>query len=902
MKAKQIHRFKEEEEDDNGEEEEEAARVRPPLPFQAEGTSFPAAGMTTTKRAYKLQEFVAHASSVNCLKIGRKSSRVLVTGGEDHKVNLWAIGKPNAILSLSGHTSGIDSVSFDSSEVLVAAGAASGTVKLWDLEEAKIVRTLTGHRSNCISLDFHPFGEFFASGSLDTNLKIWDIRRKGCIHTYKGHTRGVNAIRFTPDGRWVVSGGEDNSVKARLWDLTAGKLLHDFKCHEGQIQCIDFHPHEFLLATGSADRTVKFWDLETFELIGSTGPETTGVRCITFNPDGKTLLCGLHESLKVVSWEPIRCHDAVDVGWSRLSDLNIYEGKLLGCSYNQSCVGVWVVDISRIEPYTVGNRTLLNSNPELKLNSSGILPKLAENSSKISLGRLSISQDSDPISKDAKSLGRLSASQNSDPVTKESKSFPSMGSAPGTPQRVNSNSGPKTTPISSVSVSGATALKRNMAKLHSTANASGVASRNVFPAVESSAAGNPEADMNRKDGKCIVSGRLGTNLKMEPLGGYQHDGYETRVHKGNRDVSSTEGQKGGWTRSLVASWEKSERYQYYEAPASSNSSGKVPVVSMLQRNVRQHLSPGKEAVSASDKDAVTDIMDEHAHFIVHRYWERHDVRGAIGAMEKMADHAVLADVISFLTEKPDIITLDTCTCLLPLLTGLLESSMDSNMYLLCEIGSLLRAPWLGVGNVDLFDDIFSNTRLQRFACKERHWRTWWWWFPSMDVVEVGSNVRFSLLGVCMRFFEISGCSELGFVFPPLIHDESCSTHAKDHEISSLVLGVPFAYEASWGSRIKEHQDLSLDILLKLVRVFGSVIYSSLSVSSSVGVDIEAEQRCQQAEDHATLATIDDHGILTISIIFVEDKNLKSTLFADIDDSQLPETYGGRLPLVPIQDC
>jgi len=153
--------------------------------------------------------------------------------------------------SLSGHTSGIDSVSFDSSEVLVAAGAASGTIKLWDLEEAKsmlviysftcintgilhisivsyslsflcvVVRTLTGHRSNCISVDFHPFGEFFASGSLDTNLKIWDIRKKGCIHTYKGHTRGVSAIRFTPDGRWVVSGGEDNTVKV----ITAFSLL-----------------------------------------------------------------------------------------------------------------------------------------------------------------------------------------------------------------------------------------------------------------------------------------------------------------------------------------------------------------------------------------------------------------------------------------------------------------------------------------------------------------------------------------------------------------------------------------------------------------------------------------------------------------------------------------------------
>ena len=41
---------------------------------------------------------MAHSSNVNCLKIGRRTSRVLVTGGEDHKVNLWAIGKPNAIL------------------------------------------------------------------------------------------------------------------------------------------------------------------------------------------------------------------------------------------------------------------------------------------------------------------------------------------------------------------------------------------------------------------------------------------------------------------------------------------------------------------------------------------------------------------------------------------------------------------------------------------------------------------------------------------------------------------------------------------------------------------------------------------------------------------------------------
>lgn len=50
--------------------------------------------------------------------------------------------------------------------------------------------------------------------------------------------------------------------------------------------------------------------------------------------------------LQVFSWEPIICHDAVDMGWSTLCDLSIREGRLFGCSYHQSTVGVWVADTS----------------------------------------------------------------------------------------------------------------------------------------------------------------------------------------------------------------------------------------------------------------------------------------------------------------------------------------------------------------------------------------------------------------------------------------------------------------------------------------------------------------------------------------------------------------------------
>ncbi|CAL9116679.1 unnamed protein product [Musa acuminata var. zebrina] len=676
-----------------------------------------------------LEEFVAHSSNVNCLKIGRRTSRVLVTGGEDHKVNLWAIGKPNAILSLSGHISAVESVSFDSSEVLVAAGAASGSIKLWDLEEAKIVRTLTGHRSNCIAVDFHPFGEFFASGSLDTNLKIWDIRRKGCIHTYKGHTRGVNAIKFTPDGRWVVSGGEDNIVK--LWDLTAGKLLHDFKFHEGQIRCIDFHPHEFLLATGAADRTVKFWDLETFELIGSAGPETSGVRSMTFNPDGRTLLCGLHESLKVFSWEPIKCHDAVDVGWSRLSDMNIHEGKLLGCSYNQSCVGVWVVDLSRIEPYAIASAANLNGHSEPKSASSGSVSMQADNNIKFSMGRLS----------------------SSEPNAKETKP---VAYVPGTPQRIATSGGTKTTTTAPAPAPAlapvATTIKRSASKAQATTNLPTIKKSDIIPVIvprtsprlelsadstndgigrtipcdiQSKSANfrkvsninenSERADMSVQSGfvgsrtteqnelmdqtaissgnsvtqrvtggetnlddiKCVTTGRPGANLFRESSANYDHE---------NRR-----------TRSLVATWERREHSPSYDQPRLSNSSETGATSSSPYSLRGRNRFAEKETVPASDEDAIAVLLGKHDQFlnlaqsrliklqVVCQLWERNDVKGVIDTIEKMSDHAVCADVLSSLKDKSEIITLDICASLLPLLTGLLESKIDRHLSVSLEM-------------------------------------------------------------------------------------------------------------------------------------------------------------------------------------------------------------------------
>ncbi|XP_045888276.1 katanin p80 WD40 repeat-containing subunit B1 isoform X2 [Micropterus dolomieu] len=305
------------------------------------------AAANTTKISWRLQEFEAHSSRVSCLALGKSSGRLLATGGEDCRVNLWAVSKANCIMSLTGHKNPVECVQFNVSEDQIVTGSQSGSIRVWDMEAAKILRTLMGHKANITSLGFHPFGDFLASSSMDTNIKLWDVRRKGYVFRYTGHTQAVRSVAFSPDGKWLASASDDCTVK--LWDLTQGKTITEFKSHTGPVNIVQFHPNEYLLASGSSDRTVKLWDLEKFTMIGSTEGDTTPVRCVFFSPDGGCLFSGSTDSLRVFGWEPDRCFDVVPVGWGKVSDLAVCNQQLIGVSHQLSSVSSYVVDLKRVK-------------------------------------------------------------------------------------------------------------------------------------------------------------------------------------------------------------------------------------------------------------------------------------------------------------------------------------------------------------------------------------------------------------------------------------------------------------------------------------------------------------------------------------------------------------------------
>jgi WD40 repeat protein len=296
---------------------------------------------------YKLQEFVAHSTQVNCLSIGPKSNQVFATGGEDTKINVWRVGNTNNIWTLAHNKAPIESLCFDPEENCLVSGAMNGSLKVFDLAEGKLARHLGGHPTSITSLQYHPYGELVVSGSTDCNMKVWDIRNKLCIQTYTGHSKEITCVRFSPDGKWVASSSRDGQIF--FFDLLAGKLVNSIKIAPTYITNFEFNPAEFSMAAITSARNCKVWDLDTMECTHSTPSESTYVRSIAFSSVGSSLFTAARD-LKIWSLDgSLRLAATVDAGWDKLADMKIYNNsQLIAGSFNSNFVSIWGMDLEDV--------------------------------------------------------------------------------------------------------------------------------------------------------------------------------------------------------------------------------------------------------------------------------------------------------------------------------------------------------------------------------------------------------------------------------------------------------------------------------------------------------------------------------------------------------------------------
>jgi WD40 repeat protein len=181
-------------------------------------------------------------------------------------------------------------------------GATSRALFLWDLATGKKLKEFPLRvndvpvrvRLVAISED----GKVAATQG-DRKVHLWDTQKGKLLHELTAPRAG-ETMKFSPDGKTLVVPGAHHWMS--LFSVQTGKKIHSLAVSE-RVVSLAFSPNGKTLAAASnatmhsssteGDQLIQLWDLTKPQAPPVKHP-ATGVHCVTFSPDGKTLAWGSH--------------------------------------------------------------------------------------------------------------------------------------------------------------------------------------------------------------------------------------------------------------------------------------------------------------------------------------------------------------------------------------------------------------------------------------------------------------------------------------------------------------------------------------------------------------------------------------------------------------------------------
>jgi WD40 repeat protein/tRNA A-37 threonylcarbamoyl transferase component Bud32 len=234
-----------------------------------------------------LYEFVGHSKEVVTTKIS-SDGQTLVSGSRDGTVKLWNLKTKQLLHTLKGHTDKVTWVAISPDGQTLFSGDEADKIKVWNFKTGQFLRDINGHSDEIESLVITRDGQILISASEDKTIRMWNSQTGRLLRTLTKHNKGVESLAIHPDGETFVSGGKDKII---FWQLATGKLLRELP-QSGFVRCVTFSPDGKTLISSHEDNTIKLWNLSNGKLLRTLSGHSDWVLSVAISPDGQTLLSG----------------------------------------------------------------------------------------------------------------------------------------------------------------------------------------------------------------------------------------------------------------------------------------------------------------------------------------------------------------------------------------------------------------------------------------------------------------------------------------------------------------------------------------------------------------------------------------------------------------------------------